>query len=603
MSVVYDAVPTQAYMPLLTLNQSYDGILGKDILDSVLATTGNGSNKALKYTPNFITQGNTNINIGFLAAREAFANATTSKNNQYIVFLSDGEANQGAHDPGQDSIYYFRDSTRNVPTTFTVFFNSGSSTTVPASIQTMTQHIQNNGYSASNPSSADYAITASYSSLSNVLLMNVISRINVPAIPIQMILNSVTSNTYTNGEFIFPDTLRLAATTTQYTMLTTYRFTNPATGQTHDTTETINFSVQRNPAAATPLGISLACTTITASIPVTATLLDTNHDGHLDRIDISWTDTSTITGVMPPVAAFIQNLNLTSLDGQYDSLHAIALVPDLANKTIHVILQENKGPIFETGWQTATVKLTQTPMTVDGKPFSVVKIVDGADPVIKQVYYIPGVRKDSLIVIFSEPVDWNTTTINPNNLYVVLKNGDKFPISNLIPSSISKLSDRIVYELPHGEIIPGDNSILQPNGPTVPIEWGPNMALILSCQVRANPFVPGVTEVPASQRGPSDPASGTKIWVVLNKPAVGPSGAQVIAGTVTIFDAVGNVVVKNTALKIDPQGNLAFVWNGENKSGMKVSYGTYLARLMVNDSSTGKKENMQIKIGVKSLKK
>ncbi|MGB7567708.1 MAG: hypothetical protein WBM07_07605 [Chitinivibrionales bacterium] len=267
MSQVYDTLPGQAYMPLLTLNQSYNGILGINILDSALATTGSGSNIALKYAPNFSTERRTNINIAFLAAREAFANATAGKNNQYIVFLSDGDANRGASDPGQDGIYYFRDSTRNVPTTFTVFFNSGGSTAVPASIQTMTRNIQNNGYSASNPSSADFAINASYSSLSNVLISNVLSRINVPAVPIRMVLNNVTSTTYRDGQFVYQDTIRLGGTTTtQYTMLITYQYTNPSTGQTHDSTQTIVFSVRRDSTASTPAGIALACTTLVPPI-------------------------------------------------------------------------------------------------------------------------------------------------------------------------------------------------------------------------------------------------------------------------------------------------------------------------------------------------
>jgi hypothetical protein len=271
MSQVYDTLPSQAYMPLLTLNQLYNGVLGINILDSALTTTGTGTSIALRYTPNFSMStpgGATNINIGFLAAREAFASATVTKNSQYIVFLSDGEANMGAHDPGQDSIFYFRDSTRNIPTTFTVFFNSGGSTTVPVSIQTMTQNIQNNGYSASNPSSSDFAITASFSSLLDVILSNVISRINVSAIPIQMIINNVSSTTYSNGQFVYQDTIRLGSTVvTPYTMQIIYRYTNSTTGQTHDSTEEIIFAVRRDSSATTPPGIALTCKTITA-IPV-----------------------------------------------------------------------------------------------------------------------------------------------------------------------------------------------------------------------------------------------------------------------------------------------------------------------------------------------
>jgi hypothetical protein len=266
MSQVYDTLPSQAYMPLLTLNQLYNGVLGINILDSALATTGTGTNIALRYTPNFSMStggGATNINIGFLAAREAFANTTANAKNQYVVLLSDGAANRGEHDPGVDSIFYFRDSTRNVPTTFTVFFNSGNTTTVPAFLDSMTRNIQRNGYSTSNPSSADYAITVSNTALSNVLMTNVISRINVPAVPIQMVLNNVSSTTYSNGQFVYPDTIRLGATTvTQYTMQITYRYTNSSTGQTHDSTTTIIFSVRRDSTASIPSGIALACTTI-----------------------------------------------------------------------------------------------------------------------------------------------------------------------------------------------------------------------------------------------------------------------------------------------------------------------------------------------------
>ena len=259
MSQVYDTMPSQAYMPLLTLNQSYNGVLGINILDSALATTGSGGNITLNYKPNNKVANSTNINIGFLAAREAFANSLSAASNQYIVFLSDGDANRGAKDPGPDSIYYFRDSTRNVPTTFTVFFNSKGSTTIPANIQTMTNNIKNNGYSTSNPSSADYAIDASYNSLSNILLQNVISLINVPAVPVKMVLNNITSNTYTNGQFMFADSFRFASTTTQYTMQTTYRFTNPVTGQTHDSVETVTFSVRHDSTATTPAGINFTC--------------------------------------------------------------------------------------------------------------------------------------------------------------------------------------------------------------------------------------------------------------------------------------------------------------------------------------------------------
>lgn len=278
MSKVYDKKPSQAYMPLLTLNQLYNGIRGIDILDSALEITGSGKNIALRYTPNFPLEGRTNINIGFLAAREAFASATAAKENQYIVFLSDGDANRGEWDPGLNGIYYFRDNTINVPTTFTVFFNSQGSTAVPDNIKTMTRNIQKNGYSLSNQSSANFAITASYSALSDILMSNVISRINVQGVPIRMVINNVTSSTLTNGGFVYPDTIRFdTPDTNRYTMQIVYRYTNPSTGQTQDSAETIKFLVRRDPNASVPKGITVACTTFVPPIISTISTAPANN--------------------------------------------------------------------------------------------------------------------------------------------------------------------------------------------------------------------------------------------------------------------------------------------------------------------------------------
>jgi hypothetical protein len=152
-----------------------------------------------------------------------------------------------------------------------VFFNSNGSTTVPVFLDSMTRNIQKNGYSTSNPSSADYAITVSNTALSNVLMTNVISRINVPAVPIQMVINGVSSSTFTNGQFVYADTIRLGNTTvTKYTMQITYRYTNSSTGQTHDSTTSISFSVRKDSTATIPSGIALACTTLVP--PIISTL-------------------------------------------------------------------------------------------------------------------------------------------------------------------------------------------------------------------------------------------------------------------------------------------------------------------------------------------
>jgi hypothetical protein len=249
MSKVYDTLPSQAYMPLLTLNRLYNGKRGIDILDSALATTGSGSNVALKYTPNFnmqVTggQGTTNINIAFLAAREAFANTTTKKSSQFIVFLSDGEANRGAQDPGPDGINYFRDSTRNVPTTFTVFFNSGGSTTAPASIQTMTKNIQANGYSATNPKSNLWTINTSFDALLALITTNILGTIlegSASSMIVSAVTLSDTSTIYSNGYFVFSERFPLLRDITPFKLPLTYSYTDQTSGKIRDTVINVNF--------------------------------------------------------------------------------------------------------------------------------------------------------------------------------------------------------------------------------------------------------------------------------------------------------------------------------------------------------------------------
>lgn len=260
MSAVYDSQPNQAYVPMMTLNQMYGAYRGIDILDSILSTTGTGGNTDLKYQPNYTPAlaGLTNINIAFLAAREAFANVAIPKSRQSIIFLSDGEANQGQHDPGIDSIYYWRDSTRNLPTTFTVFFSFTG--VLPADIQSMTQNIALNGYSPSNPSSACYAVTASFNSLMNVLLTNVINPLNGVTAPVQMSLNSVVSATFSNGSCVFPDAFLLGPDSiSHFSMLLTFANTNSVTGVLTTTSDTTAFDVRRLAGVTPPPGIDIVC--------------------------------------------------------------------------------------------------------------------------------------------------------------------------------------------------------------------------------------------------------------------------------------------------------------------------------------------------------
>ncbi len=64
---------------------------------------------------------------------------------------------------------------------------------------------------------------------------------------------------------------------------------------------------------------------------------------------------------------------------------------------------------------------------------------------------------------------------------------------------------------------------------------------------------------------------------------------------ISIFDAVGNTVVKSEPFRKTPNG-LIYLWNGANRKGRKAAEGTYIGVIAVNDE--GAKGVKRVKIGV-----
>ena len=143
-----------AYVPLLKFDSiytAYGNQNGYQILKSILTVstydTGADQYVNLTYQPtDTVLQGlGCNITAGFDAAKSAMMIAKAGRCGRYVIFFSDGEANA----PGGDATWYFRDSVRDVPTTFSVFF-PGSATLQNSwglrNIDTMTRNIWVNGY-------------------------------------------------------------------------------------------------------------------------------------------------------------------------------------------------------------------------------------------------------------------------------------------------------------------------------------------------------------------------------------------------------------------------------------------------------------------------
>ena len=175
---------TGAYLPLFKLDSSYapDGKMGYEILKWYLETdtvVGLPEYVDLVYIPTNIALNNTstNINAAFDAARHAMLASSHPKENQYIIFLSDGEA---TWPNGPDMNNYVQGT--NVPTTFTVFFTQTGN--APQNLVTMTDNIQSNGYSTSNPLSNLWAFfNNDYDSLLTFLIENILGTIVDDKVP------------------------------------------------------------------------------------------------------------------------------------------------------------------------------------------------------------------------------------------------------------------------------------------------------------------------------------------------------------------------------------------------------------------------------------
>jgi hypothetical protein len=189
----------QSYLPLMTLNQpaktggtnpfsTAAAPNAIDVLRSMFAVTGNRG--SIPGVPEI--QG-TDISIAFEAALEAFKNNAKAKENQYIIFLSDGAPGIGnetlstlncrsdaagiplpnENNPRCALMNEFTKGT-NTPTTYTVFLKALNPDTPPL-IAEMTENVKNNGYSSNNPKSNAWALESDYSALLTLMMDNIIT--------------------------------------------------------------------------------------------------------------------------------------------------------------------------------------------------------------------------------------------------------------------------------------------------------------------------------------------------------------------------------------------------------------------------------------------
>lgn len=251
--------PTQhdSYVPLTSLDTVFaGGVKGLDTLKNLLNYTGNGNLTAgtaqlssrvnnRGVPPDNIRDG-TDITLGFEAALEAMKASTAAKNNQFFIFLSDGEPS--TIDEVRTDLEDKFQKGEGVPTTFTIFFKKSDNPTAPNSIITMTNNIKKNGYSTSNPQSAYWAINTPNSQLLSLLQTSVLTPIfaNTPGKPLSAEMElggrKYASAAVNATNFTFSERVPIGATATTVNLTYTYQYTDSGKTKTKQVPYVLNLN-------------------------------------------------------------------------------------------------------------------------------------------------------------------------------------------------------------------------------------------------------------------------------------------------------------------------------------------------------------------------
>lgn len=267
-----DTSQHDSYVPLTALNHRFpDGRSGLDSLKALLTADNGGAlenatkRPATRKSPNSGWDGNktdtregTDITLGFEAAKLAMAaDVGNAKDNQYFIFLSDGQPS--TVDEIRTDLKWEWVKGIGVPTTFTVYFANSA----PDSVAKMNTNIKANGYSTGNNKSTLWATDLPARDLLGLLSTSVLNPIfsNKPATPVNASLVSGTTTLVNSakdaGNFIFPSRVPLAPNQTSVALTYNYTYTDSGKEKTH--TATYNLNIRRVPAGVPPTGVTTIC--------------------------------------------------------------------------------------------------------------------------------------------------------------------------------------------------------------------------------------------------------------------------------------------------------------------------------------------------------
>jgi hypothetical protein len=265
---------TDSYIPLTRLDKSVGGRGAVEYLKSVIQLgtdkdvgqnlklvngyygpsgrhDGHDGQQALSSSYN----GTTDISLAFDAAREAFKKAIYPKSKQYIIFLSDGEP-QFVDYERRDRINEFKSGT-GLPATFTAFWINALQP-IPPQITQMTENIQKNNYSSSNPLSAVWKASGKEDDLL-IKLLNITTGNGfeaIPSTPVELSINSISTKQFTDSIAHLPEPVLLGSPYTVLNVKFTYHYAAP---WNIDSTKNYKIVIQSKAGALVPADITTTC--------------------------------------------------------------------------------------------------------------------------------------------------------------------------------------------------------------------------------------------------------------------------------------------------------------------------------------------------------
>jgi fibro-slime domain-containing protein len=297
-------------------------------------------------------------------------------------------------------------------------------------------------------------------------------------------------------------------------------------------------------------------------------------------------------------------------------------------------------PLADGKWQAIILRIAGDSARVHIKasqdglvPGTVLLVLDAVDmqgPEISRALYFLGslpyeageVKADTLIVFFNEPVRCRELVASRQDPSSVFEyNGEQsreavfegayVPDEDMDACQDSVTQVRIILPNPRqvhpledsiaisgGKLVDRYENAAPANGPEKPVEWGRAYDWVLSCS--PNPFNPSSDILPVQvrdmvdSRGEPLPAYATVIEIASVTPV------DIDDSRATIYDAVGNVVQEHLPVyrNRDDPFRYEILWNGHNRNGRIVGWGTYLAVVYVEGSDGDKQTVKKATIGV-----